>query len=222
LAYLRAKKRADERTRTADLLITRELFLLDEKRALHLLSFRPVYWTATNVKVGTICVRVLSNARIYRSPNHHRLRPRVGAVRHVLLLFCLGITGQEDVGRAVGKEDGHRKTEQSYPYQRYRDYRRARAKARRMRTILWQLSASLGCGNRLPFGTSTPRNSHNGSSLLSPRTPRVSRAERAPSRRTDVAFKAGTSFLRRQAGCPHPAGRRRRLTGCPTRSICVG
>jgi hypothetical protein len=58
----------DEWTRIADLLIRRELFLLDEKRALHLLSFRPVYWTATDVKVGTICVHVLSNARTLETP----------------------------------------------------------------------------------------------------------------------------------------------------------
>ncbi len=55
--------RADERTRTADLLITSELFLLDEQPALHLFDLRPVYRTAIKVQVGTICVHVLSNTR---------------------------------------------------------------------------------------------------------------------------------------------------------------
>jgi hypothetical protein len=36
------------------------------------------------------------------------LRPRVGAARHVLLFPRLGATGQEDVDRAVGQEDGYR------------------------------------------------------------------------------------------------------------------
>ena len=61
-------KRAEERTRTAYLLITRELFLLDEKPPLHLLGLRPVYWTATKVKVGTICVYVVANSRKLEAP----------------------------------------------------------------------------------------------------------------------------------------------------------
>jgi hypothetical protein len=59
----RHKKGADERTRTADLLITSELFQLDEQPAPHLFDFRPVYRTAIKVQVGTICVHVLSNTR---------------------------------------------------------------------------------------------------------------------------------------------------------------
>jgi hypothetical protein len=62
------KRRADERTRTADLLITSELFLLDEQPILHHLGLRRVYWTVTNVKVGTTCVGVLSNSRESDSP----------------------------------------------------------------------------------------------------------------------------------------------------------
>jgi len=37
-----------------------------------------------------------------------RLRPRVGAVRHVLLFPCLGVTDQEDAGRSVDQEDSYR------------------------------------------------------------------------------------------------------------------
>ncbi len=62
------RERADERTRTADLLITRELFLLDEQPALHYLGLRLLYWTATKVKVGTICAYVLSNFRELEEP----------------------------------------------------------------------------------------------------------------------------------------------------------
>jgi hypothetical protein len=62
-----AEEAPDERTRTAFLLITSALFLLDEQPALDHLGLRPVYWTATKVKVGTICVHVLSNSRKYGS-----------------------------------------------------------------------------------------------------------------------------------------------------------
>jgi hypothetical protein len=42
----------------------------------------------------------VSYSKIHESP--------AAAVRHVLLLPGLGITGQEDAGRAVSEEDGHR------------------------------------------------------------------------------------------------------------------
>jgi hypothetical protein len=67
LLQIETIERADERTRTACLLITSALFLLDEQPALDHLGLRPVYWTATKVKVGTICVHVLSNSRKYGS-----------------------------------------------------------------------------------------------------------------------------------------------------------
>jgi hypothetical protein len=38
----------------------------------------------------------------------NRLRPRVGAFRHVLLLPSFSVAGQEDAGRAVAQEDGYR------------------------------------------------------------------------------------------------------------------
>ena len=44
------------------------LFLVDEKRALYLLDLRRVYWTATNVKVDTICVHVVANSREFENP----------------------------------------------------------------------------------------------------------------------------------------------------------
>jgi hypothetical protein len=37
-----------------------------------------------------------------------RLRPRVGAAGHVLLLPGLGVAGEQDAGRALGQEDSHR------------------------------------------------------------------------------------------------------------------
>jgi len=61
--------RADERTRTADLISLRvSSFPRAEQPAPRFLSLRPVYWTVTNVKVGTNCVSVLSNSRIYPPP----------------------------------------------------------------------------------------------------------------------------------------------------------
>jgi hypothetical protein len=61
--------RADERTRTADLEAPYErAVLLDEQPALAHLGLRLVYWTATKVKVSTICVHVLSNSRRLETP----------------------------------------------------------------------------------------------------------------------------------------------------------
>ena len=37
-----------------------------------------------------------------------RLRPRVRTSGHVLFLLRLGVADQQDAGRGVGKEDGHR------------------------------------------------------------------------------------------------------------------
>jgi hypothetical protein len=38
---------------------TSELFLLEKQPAPHFLGLRPIYWTATKVKVSTICGSVL-------------------------------------------------------------------------------------------------------------------------------------------------------------------
>ena len=66
LQVLQVKKRADERTRTADLLITSELILLVEQSTLHQLGLERIYRTVTTVKVGTICVDLVSNSSGYR------------------------------------------------------------------------------------------------------------------------------------------------------------
>ena len=50
----RESRRAD--SNRLPLLITSELSLLDENHALHHVDLRSIYWTATKVKVGTICV----------------------------------------------------------------------------------------------------------------------------------------------------------------------
>ena len=68
LRVLQEKYRADERTRTAFLLTTSELFLLEEQPAPHFLGLRPIYWSATKVKVGTICGYVLSNISRHKVP----------------------------------------------------------------------------------------------------------------------------------------------------------
>jgi hypothetical protein len=58
---LPAVKSQGVRTRTADLLITSVLFLLEEQPAPQFLGLRLIYWSATNVEASTICGSVLSN-----------------------------------------------------------------------------------------------------------------------------------------------------------------
>jgi hypothetical protein len=47
---------------------TSELFLLEEQPAPHFLGLRLIYWSATKVKVGTMCVHVLSNTSEHKIP----------------------------------------------------------------------------------------------------------------------------------------------------------
>jgi hypothetical protein len=67
-AQISGIKRADEGTRTPGLLITSELFLLDEQPPPHFLSLRSVNWTAAKVKVGTICVHLVSDTKKLEEP----------------------------------------------------------------------------------------------------------------------------------------------------------
>src|SRR5687767_8376309 len=55
---------------------------------------------------------------------HDRLRPRVGAPRH-LLLPHIGVVGQKDAGRAVGQEDGNRALSLASENWRWTSYRRS-------------------------------------------------------------------------------------------------
>ena len=47
---------------------TSELFLLEEQPAPQFLGLRLIYWTATKVKAGTMCVHVLSNTSGHKIP----------------------------------------------------------------------------------------------------------------------------------------------------------
>ena len=69
------------------LLITNELFLLAEQPASHFLGLRSVYWTATKVKVGTTCVRVLSNSRKFETPTSRVMMP-ITCMAHLFGELC--------------------------------------------------------------------------------------------------------------------------------------